>query len=204
MNQFLKYKTKWLIRILLILTGLFVFQNSIATVSVSVVNIGVNNHATNASFAESLAMGVKGAVMGSFIGGISGGIQGFRQAKILNQNGWNGKQLGVKGPPSNFLNSSKRTVSVQKQARHLSGTAGNGKEFLNSIDDANAVLDAVHSGEATFLGTSKAGHQVFRYNGVTGTNVNLGAGISRQPTNVFMIKGTASPSVVPTSPFWTP
>ncbi|MEM8940441.1 MAG: hypothetical protein AAGC64_13970 [Bacteroidota bacterium] len=55
-----------------------------------------------------------------------------------------------------------------------------------------------------FLGTSKAGHQVFRYNGVTGTNVNLGAGIPGQPTNVFIIKGTASPSVVPTTPLWTP
>lgn len=98
----------------------------------------------------------------------------------------------------------KTTVSAQKQARHLAGTAGQGKDFINSIDDAQAVLDAVHSGKATFLGTSKAGHQVFRFEGVTGTNVNLGAGISGQSTNVFMIKGTSSPSVVPTSPLWKP
>jgi RHS repeat-associated protein len=97
-----------------------------------------------------------------------------------------------------------RKISVQKQARHIAGTARPGGGFLNSVDDAQAVLDAVHSGEATFLGTSRAGHQVYRFNGVTGTNVNLGAGITGQPTNVFMIKGTASPSVVPTSPLWTP
>ena len=117
-----------------------------------------------------------------------------------------GKSAGktAKGVPSGFLNSLKSTVSVQKQARHLAGTAGRGKGYLNSIDDAQSVLNAVHSGKATYLGTSKAGYQVFRYNGVTGTNVNLGAGISGQPTNVFMIKGTASPSVVPTNPFWVP
>lgn len=97
-----------------------------------------------------------------------------------------------------------KTISVQKQARHIAGTAKPGRGFLNSVDDAQAVLDAVHSGNATFLGTSKAGHQIYRFNGVTGTNVNLGAGITGQPTNVFMIKGTTSPSVVPTSPLWKP
>ena len=100
MKLLLKYSASLLMKILFIFVSFFVFQNSIATVSVSVVNIGVNNHATNASFAESLAMGVKGAVMGSFIGGISGGIQGFRQAKILNQNGWNGKQLAARSSTS--------------------------------------------------------------------------------------------------------
>jgi hypothetical protein len=97
-----------------------------------------------------------------------------------------------------------KTISVQKQARHIAGTAKPGGGFLNSMDDAQSVLDAVHSGKATFLGTSKAGHQIYRFNGVTGTNVNVGAGITGQPTNVFMIKGTTSPSVVPTSPLWKP
>ncbi|MCZ2101154.1 MAG: hypothetical protein LC107_06420 [Chitinophagales bacterium] len=95
-----------------------------------------------------------------------------------------------------------KTISAQKQARHIAGTAKSGGGFLNSVDDAQSVLNAVHSGKATFLGTSKAGHQVYRFNGVTGTNVNLGAGITGQPTNVFMIKGTTSPTVVPTNPFW--
>jgi hypothetical protein len=38
---------------------------------------------------------------------------------------------------------------------------------------------------------------------MVGTNVNIGAGITEQPTNVFMIKGTVNPTVVPTNPFWT-
>ncbi len=104
----------------------------------------------------------------------------------------------------NIVSKIGKRISVQKQARHILGTAKPGGGFLNSIDDAQAVLDAVHSGQATFLGTSKAGHQVFRLNSVTGTNVNLGAGVSGQSTNVFMIKGTTSPSVVPTNPLWMP
>jgi RHS repeat-associated protein len=97
-----------------------------------------------------------------------------------------------------------KTISLQKQARHILGTAKSGGSFLNSINDAQAVLDAVNSGRATFLGISKAGHMVYKFDGVTGTNVNLGVGITRQPTNVFIIKGTSSPSVVPTSPLWKP
>jgi len=80
------------------------------------------------------------------------------------------------------------------------GTAKQGGGFLNSVADAQKVLDAVHSGEAVFLGTTKAGQPVFRYSGVTGTNVNIGAGFSSQPTNVFIIKGTTNPTVVPTNP----
>lgn len=97
-----------------------------------------------------------------------------------------------------------KTISAQKQAWRIAGTAKPGGGFLNSVDDAQSVLNAVHSSKATFLGTSKARHQVNRFNGVTGTNVNVGAGITGQPTNVFMIKGTTSPSVVPTSPLWKP
>ena len=97
-----------------------------------------------------------------------------------------------------------RVLNVNKQARHLLGTAKEGGGFVNSMDDAHAVLNAVHLGEATYLGTSKAGYQVYRFGGVTGTNVNIGAGIIAQPTNVFMIKGTINPSIVPTTPLWTP
>ncbi|MEM6272605.1 MAG: hypothetical protein AAF998_24550 [Bacteroidota bacterium] len=106
--------------------------------------------------------------------------------------------------PMGYLNSLRRAVSVQKQARHLLGSAPAGKGYLNNIGEAQAVLDAVHNGNATFLGTSRAGHQVFRFSGVTGTNVNLRHGISAQSTNVFMVKGTRSPSIVPTNPNWTP
>lgn len=111
---------------------------------------------------------------------------------------------GSNKPPSDFLKSLNKKISVQKQDRHVSGTSGRGKGYLDSSEDAQKVLDAVHSGEATFLGTSKAGHQVYKYTKVTGTNVNLGAGISGQKTNVFIIKGTKSPSVVPTTPNWAP
>jgi RHS repeat-associated protein len=95
-----------------------------------------------------------------------------------------------------------KIISVQKQARHLAGTAGAGKGYLNSLQDAQKVLDAVHSGEATFLGISKEGHAVYKLESVTGTNVNLGAGYPNQPTNVFFIKGTVAPTVVPTNPSW--
>ncbi len=107
-------------------------------------------------------------------------------------------------PPVDILSRLRTTVSSQKQARHVQGTAPEGKGFLNSMEDAQRVLDAVHSGEATYLGSSAQGHLIFRFQGVTGTNVNIGRGITAQPTNTFLIKGTSSPSVVPTSPLFTP
>lgn len=98
----------------------------------------------------------------------------------------------------------RRRVSQQKQFRHIKDrpewiNRGKGSYF-NSVDDAQTVLDAAHSGQAEFLGYTNAGHPVFRYRGVTGYNNNPAAGFMDQPTNVFFIKGTASPSVVPTSP----
>lgn len=104
-----------------------------------------------------------------------------------------------------LINGLSKTVSSQKQLRHLAGTpenVKNGGGFMNSVSDAQSVLDAVHTGKATFLGTNKAGFPVFLFKGVTGTNVNVGAGITGQSTNVFIIKGTTSLSVVPTNPFW--
>jgi filamentous hemagglutinin len=96
------------------------------------------------------------------------------------------------------------TISRQKQLRHLEGTpelAGRGAGgYLSDAADAQKVLDAYLSGKAVILGKNAQGFPVVKYNGVTGINVNNGAGISAQPTNVFIIKGTKSPSVVPTSP----
>ena len=74
---------------------------------------------------------------------------------------------------------------------------------MNSKADAQSVLDSVHSGSAQVLGTTKQGHLVVRNAGVTGFNNNPGAGFVNQPTNVFLIKGTAKPSVVPTNPNWS-
>lgn len=80
---------------------------------------------------------------------------------------------------------------------------GTGKSYLNSQADAQSVLDAYHNGDATVLGRTSNGNIVVRYDGVTGYNNNPGAGFLDQPTNVFMIKGTKSPSVVPINPGWT-
>ncbi len=100
-----------------------------------------------------------------------------------------------------------RKVS-QKQLRHVAGRsewAARGKpSYMRSVEDAQTVLDAAHSGSARVLGTTKNGHVVVMYDGVTGFNHNPAAGFVDQPTNVFLIKGTAHPSVVPTSPAWQP
>jgi hypothetical protein len=76
--------------------------------------------------------------------------------------------------------------------------------YVTDIAEAQAVLDAAHAGEAQILGITRDGHIVVRYNGVIGYNQNPAKGYVHQPTNVFIIKGTANPSVVPTSPFWRP
>jgi len=91
----------------------------------------------------------------------------------------------------------------QKQLRHIAGRKEyRGGGYLNNIDDAQHVLDAYNSGQTTILGKSKHGFPIVRYDGVTGTNVNVLAGFPDQPTRVFMIKGTKSPSVVPMNPYW--
>ena len=50
------------------------------------------------------------------------------------------------------------------------------------------MLDAFHGGTAKVIGTSKQGFPVVKFEGVTGTNVNVGAGVAGEPTNIFMIK----------------
>jgi hypothetical protein len=93
----------------------------------------------------------------------------------------------------------------QKQLRHIEGRPEyRGGGFLSSIEDAQAVLNAYTSGSATVLGKNQQGFPIVRVDSITGTNVNQRAGITNQPTNIFMIKGTASPSVVPMNPNWSP
>ncbi len=60
------------------------------------------------------------------------------------------------------------------------------------------------SGTRRVLGKTKHGHLVVEVESVTGFNNNRGAGFMNQPTHIFMIKGTSRPSVVPTTPTWTP
>ena len=73
----------------------------------------------------------------------------------------------------------------------------NGGGYFKDASDAQRVLDAYHSGDASILRTTGNGNVVVRYRGVTGYNNNPGAGYLNQPTDVFMIKGTKSVSIVP-------
>lgn len=96
-------------------------------------------------------------------------------------------------------------LSMQRQGRHLAGHRDyNGGGYVNSLDDARQVLTDYHNGDAVVLGRTAHGDIVVRTNSVTGYNNNVGAGYLDQPTNVFIIKGTSSPSVVPTNPNWHP
>jgi hypothetical protein len=96
------------------------------------------------------------------------------------------------------------TVSAQRQGRHVLGARQyQGGSYFTSADDAQRVLDAFHSRSAEILGV-KGSDIVVRVPEVTGFNVNPGAGFPNQATNVFFIKGTSSPSVVPHNPEWKP
>lgn len=94
------------------------------------------------------------------------------------------------------------TVSAQRQGRHvLNAPQYRGGSYFESAGDAQRVLDDFHSGQATVLGV-KGNDIMLRTDSVTGINVNRAAGYPHQPTDVFFIKGTTSPSVVPTNPTW--
>lgn len=74
---------------------------------------------------------------------------------------------------------------------------------MNSVSDVQKVLDTYRSGQVKILGKNAQGFPVVKFEGVTGTNVNLGVGITDQSTNVFVIKGTKKPSIVPTNTNWS-
>jgi RHS repeat-associated protein len=151
------------------------------------------------SFGEAFANSFEGIGQSMAIGTVIGMATTIGVSYASGISPWTGKTIEPKIEQNNNIN---KKISVQKQARHIAGTAKPGGGFLNNLEDAQTVLNAVHSGEATYLDTSSQGHLVYRFDGVTGTNVNIGAGISGQPTNVFMIKGTIHPTIVPTNPFW--
>lgn len=147
------------------------------------------------AFADGVAKVGVGTIM--MILSVLGGRKGVKMGK------------GAKGrwQASKKLPTIGKKVS-QKQLRHVKGRKewtdrGRGS-YMNSAEDAQQVLNAVHNGEATVLGTTRQGHLLVRYNGVTGYNNNPAAGYTNQPTNVFLIKGSKSPSVVPTSPSAVP
>lgn len=99
----------------------------------------------------------------------------------------------------------KNSISVQKQNRHVAGTREyRGSGVFKSREDAQRVLEAYHSEAAKIIGKNAKGQPIVRFDGVTGVNINRGAGVTNQPTNVFLIKGTKNPSVVPINPKWRP
>jgi hypothetical protein len=75
---------------------------------------------------------------------------------------------------------------------------------MNSIADAQKVLDAFHSGKVEVLGITPAENVAIRYNEVTGFNNNVRKGFIDQPTHVFLIKESKRPSVVPVNPNGVP
>ncbi|WP_146847740.1 hypothetical protein [Cellulomonas terrae] len=95
-------------------------------------------------------------------------------------------------------------ISTQRQGRHVvSARQYAGGSYFSSADDAQRVLDDFHSGAAEVLGR-KGDDIVVQDLSVTGFNHNPGAGFPDQATNIFFIKGSVSPSVVPYNPNWTP
>ena len=99
-----------------------------------------------------------------------------------------------------------KTAVSQKQNRHIEGRPEyGGGGTLSSKADAQEVLSAYHGNKVEILGKNDKGFPVVRYNRVTGKNNSAGGGgYTNQPTNIFIIKGTSSPSVVPTNPNWVP
>jgi len=92
------------------------------------------------------------------------------------------------------------TKLSQKQNRHLKGHPQTQASYVKNIDDAKEVLSAFHIGKTKVVGKTKQGFPIINYKGVTGVNVNKGAGYLNQQTNTFIIKGTTKPSIVPTNP----
>ncbi|MBB4910077.1 RHS repeat-associated core domain-containing protein [Actinophytocola algeriensis] len=92
-------------------------------------------------------------------------------------------------------------LSMQKQNRHLRGHPSHTRGgYMSSLEDARTILDNFHNGRTTILGKTREGYIVIRDNSVTGHNHNPGAGYPNQETNVFFIKGSDSPSIVPYNP----
>ncbi len=102
-------------------------------------------------------------------------------------------------------------ISKQVQDRHILGTSEYAKRsngtgsYFKTQNEAQAVLDAFHSGTGTILGKGTNNSPIIKVDTVTGFNNNPGAGFLDQATNVFMIKGTTGKvSVVPINPAWKP
>ncbi|WP_394497245.1 polymorphic toxin type 50 domain-containing protein [Shewanella sp. ENK2] len=97
------------------------------------------------------------------------------------------------------------TVSKQKQMRHIAGTAPANKSYLNSLDDAQKVLDNFNSGNYKLISENiKQSTVTIRIESVSGRYINIGNpnGLPdvNKATNVFMIQSLKSPKIVPVNP----
>jgi hypothetical protein len=93
-------------------------------------------------------------------------------------------------------------INPQKQTRHLPGNAKGNMNVMQSVEEAQQVVDALHSGEAQivdFKDFGKAGGGVTQvdveYKGVTGTfytrDLSTGEMVAT-PTNRFRVEGTGN------------
>lgn len=155
----------------------------------------IDEPTTDAGMAKAMLIGGATGILGSGVGLLTG-------------------RIATNAVPPRFITTGAGTtidrlavntsISAQRQGRHVLGARQyGGGSYFNSADDAQGVLDAFHSGGAQVLGT-KGNDIVVRVPGITGFNHNPGAGFPNQATNVFFIKGSSSPSVVPYNPAWKP
>ncbi|MEQ8842198.1 MAG: hypothetical protein RIB98_14540 [Acidimicrobiales bacterium] len=96
-------------------------------------------------------------------------------------------------------------VSRQRQARHVQGSPNQiDGGYFDDAADAQRVLDAVHDRSADVLCITRNQDLLVRYDGVTGIHRSMPeSGLEIAETNMFLIKGTSIPSVVPTRPWRT-
>ena len=92
-----------------------------------------------------------------------------------------------------------------KMGRHLKGHPDfiKGKSYFNSIDDAQNVLDAYHSGNTTVLQVVNENTVIVKYEGATGYFQNMPmirAGKTAETTNIFQITGSNQAKIVPLNP----
>lgn len=126
---------------------------------------------------------------------VRGVFDKIRKARKARKHAQNVKKYG--------LNNVNNKISRQKQSRHVKDTPEwkrhGSKGYFNDHADAQKVLDAVKNGDAQIIGKTKHGDLIVRYDKVTGYNNNPPNYVD-QATNVFVLKGTKSPSLFPANP----
>ena len=138
-------------------------------------------------------------------GGLAGGVRasGVAAANAIRY----ASQVNRTKVPNSIRAGTAKTLSAQKQDRHVIGTREyRGGSYFTSRADAQRVLDSVHNGSAQYLGprypNDPSQGYLVRVPGATGGfNHNPGSRYPNQPTDTFWIKGPSNPSVVPFTPW---